>query len=190
MDKREQIEKLREKCLACRHCSIGGEFLEGKPCNVLSNMNTDAGIMVVGQNPGRKEVEQGEPFVGPSGEFFNALIQNELGIDRSKFYITNVVRCYTLQNRAPTTEEMNLCRYYLDAEVNVLHPKLIVTLGRLALNRVTGEKSITRVHGKILNSLRYDVDVLPLFHPSPINTNKPSYKEAFKQDIQMLKDYL
>lgn len=190
MNKEKELNSLKKECLKCTKCSIGGKKVDGKITNVFSNMSTKANIMVVGQNPGHVEVEQGQPFVGPSGKFFDTAIEEVLGVDRTYFYITNTVHCYTASNRRPSRIEIDNCRYYLDAEVNVMKPKLIITLGGPSLEQITGRRGITKLHGQIIPSVRYGVPVLPLFHPSPLNTNKPEIKKYFYEDLEKVKEYL
>ena len=180
------LSQLREECLACRRCSIGGvEVCDGRLSNVFSNMNTHARLMVIGQNPGREEVRQGEPFVGPSGRFFDEAVEAVLGLRRSDLYICNVVRCYTPDNRSPTVAEIEECRPFLDREVELLNPRLIITLGGPALKQVTGMGGITKHHGQKIYSPRYKRHVLPLFHPSPLNTNNPERKQMFYEDLKV-----
>jgi len=146
--------------------------------------------MVIGQNPGSEEVKIGRPFCGVSGKFFNNAIKEVLNINRSFLYITNCVRCFTPNNRPPSEAEMENCRYLLDREIEILNPKLIVTLGNPALRQITGNQGIKKYHGKIETSLRYGISVLPLYHPSPLNTNKPDICREFKNDLKKLSEYL
>lgn len=185
-----RLEDLRSKCLSCRRCSIGGVSVDGHTSNVFSNMNDAVRIMVVGQNPGRMEVEQGEPFVGPSGKFFDDAVESVLGMSRSDFYICNVIRCYTPSNRAPRVREMENCRHFLDAEVELIKPIVMLALGSNAFKQLTGMSGITKHHGKKIFSLRYSVPVVPLFHPSPYNTNNPQRCKMFYKDLELVKQIL
>ena len=163
---------------------VEGKFLS----NVLSNMNASAKFMVVGQNPGRDEVEKAEPFVGLSGQFFDEAMLSVLGLTRSSFYITNTVKCYTPNNRKPSMEEEANCRYFLDREVDILKPKLIIALGGSALKQLTGLRGVMRHHGSTILSLRYKTYVVPLLHPSPLNMNDPAKREIFYSDLNKLKE--
>jgi len=162
---------------------IEGQFLS----NVFSNMNTDARIMAVGQNPGRDEVERGEPFVGVSGKFFDEAIA-QIGLSRSDFYISNIARCFTPSNRPPSREEMDNCRSFLDREIEIVKPKLIVALGSLAFRQLTGMRGIMKRHGKPVFSIRYNVPILPLLHPSPLNTNVPEKRRMFMEGLSSVKE--
>ena len=181
------MERLRVECVGCRKCAIGGSMVEGKfLSNVFSNMNCTAKYMVVGQNPGRDEVEQGFPFVGLSGQFFDRALEN-VGLSRRDFYVCNTVCCYTPDNRKPTTEEMENCRMFLDREVKILKPRIIVALGSAAFKQLTGLSGIMKHHGTRIFSPRYRVIVIPLLHPSPLNLNYPDRRVEFEKDMVALK---
>jgi DNA polymerase len=149
-----------------------------------------ARVMVVGQNPGETKVRLGRPFVGPSGEFFDRVIADVLGIGRDSLYICNTVRCYTQGNRAPSKAEVLNCQEFLDREIAIIKPTVVVTLGGPALERVMGLSGITKHHGEIIISPRHEVRVLPLYHPSPLNMNKPRMREEFVMDIRKLVGFL
>ena len=185
------LKILRDECLSCRKCEIGGVMVEGNfVSNVFSNMNPDARIMVVGQNPGSREVEEGEPFVGPSGAFFDRAVNEILGMSRSDFYVSNVVRCYTPNNRPPHLSEKDNCRYFLDREIAILNPKVIVALGAPAFKQLTGLSGIMKHCGEMIFSPRYGVYVMPLLHPSPRNTNDRGRRELFYDGLRRLKKVL
>ena len=184
------LEKLREKCLACRLCPVGGKLIEGHLSNVFSNMNEQAKLMVVGQNAGRTEVIQGEPFVGQAGEFFNQAIKDCLGVGRETFYITNACHCLTPGNRRPSDQELKNCRALLDQEIALIQPRAILTLGSVALRQITGMVSITKKRGQILRSIRYGCPVIPLLHPSPLNINNDEKQKTFMEDLSLVKEFL
>jgi DNA polymerase len=154
--------------------------------NVLSNMNGMARFVVVGQNPGRDEVERGEPFVGISGRFFDKAIGDVLHLNRTDFYITNTVKCFTPDNRKPYMDEEDNCRYFLDREIEILKPKLIVALGGSAFKRLTGMGGVLKHHGTAVLSLRYKLQVVPMLHPSPLNMNDPAKRDMFYADLAKL----
>jgi DNA polymerase-1 len=121
--------------------------------------------MFIGRDPGEQEDLQGIPFVGPSGQLLNKLLES-CGIDRSKIYISNITKCCPENNRVPTDEEKAACRDYLEEEISLVKPKIIVTLGKDALQAITGETEVTKLAGTILKSEKYSCDVIPMFHPS------------------------
>lgn len=184
------LKGLKKECLDCRKCLIGGKDIDGNTSNVFSNMNTSAKIMVVGQNPGKDEVAAGEPFVGASGKYFNKVLQEVVGISREDLYISNMVRCYTPENRRPRRSEMENCRGFLDREIELLDPEVIIALGGPALRQLTGVNGITKNCGEMIFSPRYKRYVLALLHPSPLNTNNPERRELFMSGLGKLKEYL
>lgn len=189
-NKMEELSSLKSECLACRKCQIGGVTLDsGHISNVFSNMNR-ADIMIVGQNPGRDEVEQGQPFVGRAGKIFDEAIMEVLGFDRSKLYITNTLKCYTPENRKPFDNEKDNCRSFLDREVALVQPKVIAALGGVALKSLTGMSGMMKNHGQVIMSLRYRIPVIPVLHPSPLNLSNPVRRREFFTDLWKLKETL
>lgn len=184
------LVELKGKCIQCRKCPIGGRLIDGCVSNVFSNMNEDASIMVVGQNPGLDEVRQEEPFVGLSGQYFEEMLEKVVGIGRKDLYITNCVHCNTPSNRRPTYTECDNCREFLDAEIKIVKPKLVVTLGDLAFSQMTGQTGIGKHHGDPKVSIRYGVRVLPLYHPSPLNINSDDMRDSFENDLRVLRSIL
>jgi DNA polymerase len=189
-DKTEALLAVQKTCLSCVRCSIGGCEIEGRISNVFSSLNMDSKVMVVGQNPGATEVQRGFPFVGPSGEFFDKAIKEVLGVGREAFYITNVVKCFSPGNRSPHDDEIKNCRYILDAEVAAIQPTLIITLGGPSLKAMTGLSGITKHRGEIQFSPRYSSNVLPLWHPSPLNMNSQDKRQQFFDDLKKVIPYL
>lgn len=191
MNKAEELHKLETACHRCRKCAIGGKRLDGLLANVFSNMCVKARIVVVGQNPGEIEVRKSRPFVGPSGTFFDKCIKEVVGIDRSSLYITNVIHCFSPNNRAPKPNEIENCRpQFLDNEIDIIKPNLIITLGSYALKEITGMSGIMKIQGNIQFSVRYKVDVLPLYHPSPLNMKSVDRRKDFMEAIKKIGDYL
>ena len=153
-------------------------------------MNHAADIMVVGQNPGKDEVRQGEPFVGASGKFFDEAMKERVGLERSGFYISNTVRCFTPNNRKPTVKEIDNCLDFLDREIEIIKPKVMIALGAPAFKQLTGMSGIMKHCGEMIFSPRYGVYVLALLHPSPYNTNDPTRRKMFYDGLEKLKEYL
>jgi uracil-DNA glycosylase family 4 len=182
---------LRDECIECKRCSIGGQLIEKQfLSNVFSNMNQKAKIMVVGQNPGRDEVEKKEPFVGMAGKRFDEILFKVVGITRADLYISNSIRCHTPGNRKPSQNEEDNCREFLDKEIAIIKPKIIVALGSVAFRQLTGMNGIMKHHGSITFSIRYHVPVLPVLHPSPLNMNNPEREQAFYDDLLKLKELI
>lgn len=182
-----EMTKLKVECLECRRCSIGGQTVHGRCSNVFSSMNYAAKVMVLGQNPGRDEVERGEPFVGVAGECWDAAVES-IGMGRSDFYISNIVKCCISDGRKPSQEEIDNCRYFLDREMEIVKPRMVVALGGIALKQLTGLGGIMKHHGNPVFSPRYKTFVFPMLHPSPLSMCEGDNKRMFFEDLQKLKE--
>jgi len=183
------LEDVQKECLKCRLCEIGGKEIDGNLSNVFSNMNPSK-IMIVGQNPGMEEVRKKTPFVGISGKIFDECMEKYAGLKRKDLYICNSVCCMTPDNRKPTDLEFKNCSVFLEKQIEMLKPSVVVTLGGVALRAMTGLNGITKFHAKPQFSTRYKVMVFPLLHPSPLNTNRPEKKKEFCEGIVKLKEYV
>ena len=159
--------------------------------------NTDSDIVLVGEAPGEQEVLQGRPFVGKAGKNLDDFLMYT-GIEREKVYITNVVkyRPYRISgsgnmvNRTPTREEIDAFRPFLEREIMIISPKIIVTLGNTPLSALTaGDKSIGRMHGLISRSTVGNIPLFPLYHPASIIYNQ-NLKDVYYSDLEKLKVYL
>jgi uracil-DNA glycosylase family 4 len=148
----------------------------------------DAKIMFIGEGPGFHEDRQGRPFIGPAGQYLDELL-GMIGMDRQKVYITNVVKCRPPGNRDPLPEEMDACRPYLDRQIELLKPKVIITISRFAMGRWFPDKKISEIHGR---AKRFgDLVVVPMYHPAAA-LHQPALKATLEADFkrvpQILKD--
>ena len=175
----KELTLIRDDCAGCGRCGLGG-----KCGNVFSSM-TPSDIFIIAQNPGATEAIEGKPLVGISGTILNSMLET-VGLKRETFYLTNTVKCLTEANRSPNATELSACRCWLDMEIGLLQPKLIVTLGNFALRQITGMVGISRYHGKLIKSLD-GRDVFPLYHPSPLVTNTKEYRDYVLNDLKELK---
>ena len=132
---------------------------------VFGDGSPTADLMFVGEGPGAQEDEQGLPFVGRSGKLLDRLLQEEVGIDRSACYITNVVKCRPPGNRDPKPDEIVACRPYLSEQLALVNPAVIVTLGNFASKLLLDtETGITKLRGR---SYEYaGRSLVPTFHPA------------------------
>ncbi len=155
------LESLRAEALTCTRCPLA----EGRTQVVFGVGDPTADLMFVGEAPGRQEDLAGEPFVGRSGQLLDRLMAEELGLDRSRCYIANVVKCRPPANRDPHPLEVATCRHFLESQVELVAPKVIVSLGNFAtrtLLEVT--EGVTSLRGR---SYPYGGRVLvPTFHPA------------------------
>src|SRR5437879_12427551 len=143
--------------------------------------------MIVGEAPGFNEDRQGEPFVGPAGQLLASLLAR-LGMGRTDVYITNVHKCRTPQNRDPMPNEAEACEPYLQRQLRLIKPKVVLILGRHALERLLpGQGSISRVHGSLV--LRGEIAYVPLYHPAAALHNGALVADL-EQDFDRVKAYL
>ena len=123
-------EKLKRACAGCTRCGL----CEGRHNLVFGVGKEDAILMLVGEGPGEQEDLRGEPFVGPAGKLLDTMLEL-IDLDRSKVYIANVVKCRPPHNRDPQPEEMAACREWLDRQIELIRPQIIVCLGRIAAHQ-------------------------------------------------------
>lgn len=136
----EELEKACENCTRCGLC-------ENRTNVVFGTGNRNALIMFIGEGPGEQEDLQGEPFVGPAGQFLDDML-SIIGIDRTNCYIANIVKCRPPKNRDPYDNEQEACIRYLRKQVELVKPQIIVCLGRIAAKRIIDpDFHISRSHG-------------------------------------------
>lgn len=169
----------------CTQCMLH----TGRTCSVFSDGNPDTPLMLIGEGPGQFEDETGIPFVGKAGQLLTKILES-VNIDRQKdIYICNIVKCRPPQNRAPLPEEMEACFPYLQAQIDLIRPKLILLAGATALKGVLGIKTgITKIRGQWFETPFYGAKAMPIFHPSYLLRNQSREKGSPKwlmwQDIQ------
>lgn len=180
----DMLTPLKQTCNSCIMCELGRKSL-GFNRHVFSNMNPSKWV-IVGQNPGKNECDQDEPFVGKSGQFFNEVLEDN-GINREYFYISNAVKCFTEGNEKPSQLIMDRCEPYLRMELQILRPHLVVALGSVAFGALCPKMKFTPNLGKVIKSAKFGgVKVFPIYHPSPMNTSNKDRKARFIKDLAML----
>ena len=137
------LEELNNQILKCERCSLSKTRTNVVPGEGSSN----AEIMFIGEGPGQKEDELGRPFVGRARKLLDKLIES-IGLKREDVYIANVVKCRPPQNRDPLPNEVDACRDWLDKQIKMIKPKLIVLLGRHSMDRFLTNQRIKRFLGK------------------------------------------
>ena len=174
-------EALMAECARCRECDL----CRGRKNVVFGVGSTTAEIMLVGEGPGANEDEQGIPFVGRAGMLLDDMLAM-IGLDRTKVYIANIVKCRPPGNRDPLNVEQDACIGYLRRQMALLRPKILVCLGRIAAMRlIDGKFRITRDHG-----LWYDVDgmrAMAIYHPAALLRDPGRRPETF--DVLYLYDH-
>ncbi len=169
----EQIELLKKECASCTRCSLA----RTRTNLVFADGSASSPIMFVGEGPGEKEDLQGVPFVGPAGQLLDVMLKL-IGLDRSRIYICNIVKCRPPGNRDPLPEEREACSGWLRKQIEIVDPKIIVCLGRIsAISLIDPEFRITREHGQW-----FDIDgrkFIATYHPSALLRDISKRPEAF-----------
>lgn len=145
-----------------------------------------AGIYLLGEAPGFHENEQGRPFVGAAGQYLTELLAS-IGLERRTVWITNVVRCRPPENRDPLPVEIATCDQYTERQLEVLQPKVVVTLGRHAMAKFLPGESISRVHGQPRR--RDSLVIFPMYHPAAA-LHQPSLRAELAADFKKLAEFL
>jgi DNA polymerase len=142
--------------------------------------------MFIGEGPGFHENQQGKPFVGQAGKFLDELLE-KAGLNRNEVFITNVVKCRPPGNRDPQPEELEACAKYLDRQIELINPKIIVTLGRFSMAKFFGAVKISQIHGR--SRKIGDRLVVAMYHPAAA-LHQPALKNTLLDDFSKLRIYL
>jgi uracil-DNA glycosylase family 4 len=183
INNREQaLEDIHAQVRACTRCPLH----VGRTHAVPGDGPANATLMFIGEAPGFHEDQQGIPFVGAAGKFLNELLQ-KAGIDRGVVYITNVIKCRPPGNRDPLIEEVEVCSPFLDKQIEIINPQVIVTLGRHSMNRAFPDEKISVVHGqpRKVNTRVY----FPMYHPAAA-LHQPSLRSTVEADFDRLRALL
>lgn len=143
-------------------------------------------IMFIGEGPGFHEDQQGRPFVGAAGQFLAELLEG-IGLKRDQVYITNVVKCRPPSNRDPLPDEIEACRAYLDRQIELLKPRVIITLGRYSMARAFPNAKISQIHGQArkVGGILY----IPMYHPAAA-LHQPSLRRDIETDFARIPHWL
>lgn len=198
-DKAARFAALKAKVDACRACPLGSARLNA----VFGVGSVDARVMFVGEGPGFEEDHRGEPFVGRSGQLLDKIIES-IGLSRKTVYIANIVKCHPMKDpsdpearsndRPPTPEEIAGCRAYLDEQIEVIEPEVIVTLGNVPARVLLDTKEgISKIRGqwreyRPKGSSRA-IKLLPTYHPAAL-LRDPNLKKDVWTDMKNLKKEL
>ncbi|WP_240807181.1 uracil-DNA glycosylase [Polyangium spumosum] len=172
-----RLQMLASEVAGCTRCRL----CETRTQTVFSRGNPLSELLFVGEGPGSEEDLQGEPFVGPAGQLLDRMIA-AMGYRRDEVYICNIVKCRPPENRKPQPEEMEACKGWLAAQLELLRPKYIVALGATAIQGLIGtSEGITRLRGKW--KMYRGIPVMPTFHPAYL-LRQPSAKREVWSDLQ------
>jgi uracil-DNA glycosylase family 4 len=173
-----ELEALAQTVGACSQCLLH----RGRTKAVPGEGPADAQIMFVGEAPGFHEDQQGRPFVGAAGRFLEELL-GSIGLTRELVFIANVIKCRPPGNRDPLPEEIEACRPYLDRQIELVNPKLVVTLGRFSMARAFPSARISHIHGKArkIDGILY----YPMYHPAAA-LHQPRLRGVIEEDMRRI----
>jgi uracil-DNA glycosylase family 4 len=173
-----------ERFLAgCPRCKLSGS----RTRIVFGAGNPGADLMFVGEAPGREEDEQGLPFVGAAGQLLTKIIE-AMGTTRDDVYIVNTVKCRPPENRNPEPDEVAACRPFLEEQIRLVAPRVIVTLGTFAAQAILGtDEPISQLRGRW--HLAHGAEVMPTYHPAFL-MRSPKHKKEVWEDMQKVRDRL
>jgi DNA polymerase len=178
-----ELALLREKIEKCKKCGLCEETNNAVPGEGSEN----ADIMFIGEAPGKDEDIQGKPFVGAAGKFLTKMIES-IGLTRDDVFITNIVKHRPPNNRDPLEDEVETCSEFLEEQIRIIKPKLIVTLGRHAMNRFMPGLKISKDHGQAKRTQGIDGKkqvYFPLYHPASALYN-PGLRETLIRDMHKM----
>jgi uracil-DNA glycosylase family 4 len=179
VDSLDQIAAEIKVCTACR-------LHLGRKNAVPGEGPSNADLMFIGEGPGFHENEQGRPFVGAAGRFLEELLAN-IDLTREQVFIGNVIKCRPPGNRDPQLDEIQACSAYLERQIQVINPKVIITLGRFSMARFFPKARISAIHGQakwVQGRL-----IVPMYHPAAA-LHQPSLREVVRQDFSRLPQYI
>jgi uracil-DNA glycosylase len=183
MSDEKELEKLAKQIVVCTKCELHRSRKKAVP----GEGPTQAEIMFIGEGPGARENEQGRPFVGASGKFLDQLLE-QAGVTRADVWITNVVKCRPPGNRDPLSDEIETCTgNYLQHQIKIVNPRIIVTLGRHSMGLFVKGAKITQIHGQMRKV--DDRSVIAMYHPAAA-LHQISLKPAIMADFAKLPELL
>lgn len=181
-DKAALLAQIAQQVSVCQNCVLH----HSRKKSVPGTGPADAKIMFIGEGPGFHENEQGLPFVGAAGKLLDDLLAG-MDMHRSEVFITNVVKCRPPGNRDPEPDELQACNAYLDRQIEILDPPVIVTLGRFSMAKFFTNAKISQVHGR-----PKPVDgrmIVPMFHPAAA-LHQGSLRPLLEQDFKRLPEFI
>ncbi len=194
--KEELMLALIREIASCKKCGLW----KSRKNPVPGEGSLYAEVMFVGEAPGYNEDLQGRPFVGAAGKLLDKLIEERLGLQRRDVYIANVIKCRPPKNRDPLPEEIAKCTPFLDRQVEIISPRIIVTLGRHSARYILGKagisfRSIEEVRGREFTVKfatlykMFSVHVIPTYHPAAA-LYKPNLVEPLERDFDLVRELL
>ena len=193
MTKIERLNKIQNQILISKKSPLYSYRIKNKYFPVTGEGSCDANIMLIGEAPGRNEAKTGKPFCGSAGKVLDKLLEH-IGLERSSIYITNIVKDRPPENRDPTKEEIKFYGPFLDQQIEIIQPKVIVSLGRYAIDYIMKKfdkeselEPIGKAHGKIYPAKTSygDIKIVTLYHPC-VAVYNPKNIVNLKKDFEVL----
>ena len=172
------LTELYEQIALCQKCDIA----RSRTSVVPGEGAEDADIMFIGEAPGWHEDQQGRPFVGPAGQFLDRLLAS-IDLNREQVYIANVIKCRPTGNRDPLPSEITNCQPWLDSQIEIIKPRMIVTLGRYSMARYFPGKTISKIHGTALK--QDDIIYFAMYHPAAA-LHQGNLKQTIEADMSKI----
>ena len=169
------LSELCGQIALCQQCEIAKSRTKVVPGEGAE----DADIMFIGEAPGWHEDQQGRPFVGPAGQFLDSLLAS-INLRREQVFIANVIKCRPAGNRDPFPMEISNCRHWLDSQIEIIGPRVIVTLGRYSMARYFPGKTISKIHGTA--QMKDNVVYFAMYHPAAA-LHQQSLRQAIEADM-------
>ena len=186
----QSFEELKEEYKNCTKCP---KLCKSRIQVVFGSGNPQAQILFLGEAPGLTEAKEGIPFCGASGQVLNQLLES-VGLSREDIFITNTILCRPENNRNPEKEEIENCKDRLDQLILIMQPKVIVTIGNFATERIIKKRGITSIHGKVFPTTIQGIslDVVPVIHPANFlyQGRNPELFTQMKQDFEVIASLL
>jgi len=176
------LTELYEEIADCQRCILS----QARKNAVPGEGPEDADIVFIGEGPGFHEDQQGRPFVGAAGQFLDELLES-IGLRREDVYICNVIKCRPPGNRDPLPEEVEACQPHLDRQIEIIAPRMIVTLGRFSMERYFPGAKISQIHGQArkLQGIIY----YPMYHPAAA-LHQPRWRPVVEEDMSRIPQLL
>jgi uracil-DNA glycosylase len=168
--------ELRRAVAACTRCALH----KGRTQTVFGVGNPDADWMIVGEAPGAEEDRRGEPFVGRAGQLLDEMLR-AVGLSRESAFIANILKCRPPNNRDPAASEAEACRSYLERQIEFVHPRIILAVGRIAAQQLLrSEESVGRLRGRVHTLASPRIPVVVTYHPAYLLRTPTQKREAWK----------
>ena len=187
MSKEEKMKNIEKEIKNCRRC----ELWKTRNNPVIGEGSFNSDIMFIGESPGYNEDLHGKPFVGRAGLVFDELLES-VGLQRREIYISNIIKCRPPDNRNPSTIEIKACTDYLNRQISIIQPAIIVTLGNFALSYIferfgLKQEKIGKIHGTTfkVSTIVGSKKIIPLYHPATA-TYDPGMKSVLIEDFKSI----